>query len=102
MEQVNSNCKLRLLIGEAKFLKDADTFGKQDPFMQFKYDGKEIRTTVKDDAGKHAIFNEEFILENMEKAVKGNQSLVLESFDKDPTGVDWLGEIKPIAFAELI
>ena len=38
----------------------------------------------------------------MEKACKNNQSLIIEAYDKDPTGVDWLGEIKPIAFAELV
>jgi len=31
----NSNCKVKLIILDAKFLKDMDAFGKQDPFIQF-------------------------------------------------------------------
>ena len=54
---------------EATFLKDDDTFGKQDPYIKFKYDHEEKKTKVKDDAGKHAVFNEVFTLENIGKQV---------------------------------
>ena len=67
MKPANSNCQLIVKIVEAKFLKDADIFGKQDPFMKVFHDGREFRTTTKDDAGKHAIWNESFTLEDIEK-----------------------------------
>ena len=36
-EKLNSKSLLRVIIKEAKFEKDADTFGKQDPFIQFAF-----------------------------------------------------------------
>ena len=51
---------LQVIIKEATFKKDADTFGKQDPFIKFKYQGVEASTEVMDNAGKHAKFNELF------------------------------------------
>lgn len=68
MKPVNSNCYLVLTIIEATYLKDADMFGKQDPLIKFKHHGREFKTTVKDDAGKHAVWNEKFNLEDMHKA----------------------------------
>ena len=99
-KQVNSNCKLELIIKEAKFLKDADMFGKQDPFIQFTYDNKVYKTKTQDDAGKHAKFNETFILEDLAKQI--NNSLKLDTYDEDPTGVDYLSSITPIKFADLV
>jgi Ca2+-dependent lipid-binding protein len=53
---------LNLVIVEAKFLKDADLIGKQDPYIKFKYNGKDVQTDVKDGAGKEAVWNEKFCL----------------------------------------
>jgi len=36
---LNRNCILRVEVLNAKFFKDSDIMGKQDPFAQFKYDG---------------------------------------------------------------
>ena len=97
---VNSNCKLELIIKEATFLKDADMFGKQDPFIQFTYDNKVYKTKTQDDAGKHANFNETFMLKDLAKQI--NNALKLDTYDEDPTGVDYLSSIKPIKFADLV
>jgi Ca2+-dependent lipid-binding protein len=51
---------MRIIIKSATFLKDADTFGKQDPYIKFKYEDKELKTDVKDDAGLAAEWNETF------------------------------------------
>ena len=40
--KLNPNCRLILNIVKASFLKDADTFGKQDPFIEFAYNGKNV------------------------------------------------------------
>ena len=98
----NSNCRMKLKIVEAKFLKDADFLGKQDPFVQFVYDDREYKTATKDDAGKHAVFNEEFMLEDIGKQIKLGGSLTLNAYDEDAASSDWLGASKPQTFADLI
>ena len=69
--------------------------------MAFKYRGMELKTTVKDDAGKYAKWNEKFELKCVEKAVLKGDSFILAAYDKDPVGADWLGEIKPIPLQTL-
>lgn len=60
-ELLDKKSLLRVIIHEANFLKDdADFIGKQDPFIRFAYDGKSYETDVKDNAGKHAKFDETF------------------------------------------
>lgn len=59
--------------------------------VKFKHQGREFKTTVKDDAGKHAIWNEKFELEDMKKSQ--NQSFTLLSYDEDTGGIlEFLGE----------
>jgi len=64
--KLNPNCQLRLTIKKAEFLKDADVVGKQDPYIKFKYHGREVQTEVKDGAGKKAEWNEKFLLTNVQ------------------------------------
>lgn len=59
-ELLDKRSLLRVVIKSATFLKDMDTFGKQDPYISFKYDGKDLKTDVKDDAGLNAEWNETF------------------------------------------
>ena len=48
---------------ECKDLKSADTFGKNDVYVELKMkDYKSLYTTVKDDAGSSAVINETFEL----------------------------------------
>ena len=56
---------MKIIIKEASFLKDADTFGKQDPYIKFKYENKAYQTDVKDDAGKQARWDETFQFPNI-------------------------------------
>lgn len=61
-KKLNSKCQLVLTILDGEWFSDADTFGQQDPYIQWTY-GKDImKTTVKDDAGKKAEWNETFTL----------------------------------------
>jgi len=41
---------------EANFVKDMDAFGKQDPYIQFRYDDRDLKTRVHEDAGLKASF----------------------------------------------
>ena len=81
MKQINTNCKIELKLKEARFLKDADFFGKQDPFLQFNYGGRIYKTKVHDNAGKHAIFNETIVLEDVSKYLQ--KDLLIEAYDED-------------------
>lgn len=100
-QPLNRRCKLVVTIVDASFLKDADFIGKQDPFVAFKYRGMEIKTTVKDNAGKYAQWNEKFDLNYIEKAIFKGEDLILSAYDKDPVGADWLGAIKPMSLKSL-
>jgi Ca2+-dependent lipid-binding protein len=51
---------MRIVIKSATFLKDSDLIGKQDPYIKFKYEGKDLKTDVKDDAGLNASWDEVF------------------------------------------
>lgn len=62
LKPLNKKCFIELNIMEATFLEDSDFFGKQDPFIKFKYRDQFYQTTVKDDAGKHAVWKEKFKL----------------------------------------
>lgn len=62
---LNRNCILRIIVHNAKFFKDNDTFGKQDPFAQFMYDNAYVKTSVVDDGGLEASWEESFDLANV-------------------------------------
>jgi hypothetical protein len=59
---LNKKSRLVLKIVDATFLEDADLFGKQDPFIKWKYGRSFFQTTVKHDAGKYAKWDEVFYL----------------------------------------
>ena len=80
-------------------MKNADTFGDQDPYVRFKYGKGYIETTVKYKAGKYAKWNEKFTLSSIEKW--HDSDFVLEAMEKDLASSDFLGSIKPIKFREL-
>ena len=66
---------LRLVIKGAVFNKDSDMFGKQDPYIKFKYNEKDLQTEVKDGAGKKAKWDETFMLPNILANVKNNHTI---------------------------
>jgi len=91
---------LKIIIKEATFLKDSDMFGKQDPYIKFKYNNLELQTTVKDEAGKKAKWDETFMLPNVYTNVKNRQTLQFEAFDKDIASSDFLGTTRQIGLEE--
>ena len=86
----------------AKFLKDADVWGKQDPFVQFRYNGKMLKTSVKAGAGKEATWNEEFTLDNIGREIAAGGKLRLEALDDDTMSDDWIGATMPLAYSEMV
>jgi len=82
-------------------LKNADTFGDQDPYVRFKYGKGYIETTVKYKAGKYAKWNEKFELNNVKRWIENADKFELEAMEKDIGSSDFLGSIKPIELKEL-
>ena len=86
--------KLKLVIKSAKFNVDLDGGffdGKQDPRIEFQFAGKDLQTTTKDDAGKEATWNEEFMLEDVAMEIKGKGMLKFNAYDVDTVMNDWIG-----------
>lgn len=98
---LNRNCFLKLKIVDVTTFKDADTFGKQDPFIRFKYDDEWCQTKVADNAGKHATFNEEFELPNVMQEIRQEELLILEALDEDTVSNDLLGQTNPLSYSAL-
>ena len=44
---------LRLVVVEARLMRDTETFGKMDPFIQIKHQGKTYATPVHQEGGKN-------------------------------------------------
>ena len=99
---LNPNCRLVLIVQKASFLKDADLIGKQDPYIQFAYNGKKVQTEVKDGAGLNAEWNEKFRLTQVHEQVLSGKRLVLEAYDKDVLSSDFLGATKGLSFVTLV
>ena len=84
-------------------MKDADFFGKQDPFIKFTHFGREHRTKTIDEGGKHAIFNEDFILSNIPDVLNSQEALIFNSFDEDGPGTfDFIGGTQGIKYQDLV
>ena len=100
--KLNPFCLLEIIIVKATFHKDADIIGKQDPYIQFMYNGQKVRTDTKDDAGKQAEWNERFCLTQVDQQVVSGKRFVLEAFDHDVDSDDSLGKSKGISFVSLV
>ena len=61
-----------------------------------------MKTTTKDEAGKEATWNEEFILENIEKSINAKETLVLEALDANAFIDNVIGTSKPIDYNTLM
>jgi len=93
---------LEIKIKEANFFKDQDTFGKQDPYIQFQYEDMALKTEVQDDAGLNAKFEDEFQLENIEIEIKKGGELKMEAYDKDLASSDLLGVANTLSYVSLV
>ena len=98
----SSNATLRLTIERATFKQDADVWGKQDPFIRFTYQGQTHRTSTAQDAGKAAVWNREFTLQNVAREVAAGGALTLQALDDDTLSDDWLGATAPLPYRELV
>lgn len=98
---LNRNCLLNLKIINVSTFKDHDTFGKQDPYVKFKYDNEFQQTRVAEDAGTEATFNENFELRRIMDPINGGDVLTLEAYDKDVLTSDLMGQANPISFSKV-
>ena len=51
--------------------------------MKFEYGRGSFETTVKDDAGKYAVWNEQFVLHGINHEVEANKGFKLEAYEKE-------------------
>ena len=93
---------LEMVIVHASFLKDNDIIGKQDPYIQFTYNGKKVRTDTKDDAGLEADWNEKFCLTQVMPQVVSGKRFQLEAYDADVGGDDFLGKTRKLSYVTLV
>ena len=68
--------------------------------MKFEYGRGSFETTVKDDAGKYAVWNEQFVLHGINHEVEANKGFKLEAYEKDIASSDFLGRIKEISWKD--
>lgn len=68
--------------------------------MQFTYGGRIFKTEVHDDAGKHAIFNETMILEDVSLFL--DKMLAIEAYDEDTISNKYLGITNGLKFDTLV
>ena len=61
-----------------------------------------MKTSVQDDAGKSAQWNESFTLPNIAKEIACGGSLILEALDQDTMSNDWIGATQPQPYSELV
>lgn len=55
--------KLKLQVLEAQLTRDTEFFGKMDPYCRITYREQVMKTAVRNDAGKHPVWNEGFEIE---------------------------------------
>jgi Ca2+-dependent lipid-binding protein len=89
--KLNRNCKLKVIVERAEFKKDADTFGKQDPFVVIECSSYKYQTKVIDEGGKKPVWNEEFMLREIINEVEKGSFLCIQTFDYDGLTSDFLG-----------
>ena len=93
---------LNLTILSAQFYQDADFWGKQDPFIRFRYNGQIYKTSTRAGAGKNATWNENFTLENVDREISSGGTFRLEALDDDTVSDDWLGATRPMSYNDLM
>lgn len=82
--------KLELKIIEAKLTHDTDIITRMDPYVVIKYNSKEVKTAVKDGAGKHPVWNETFHFD----VHSLDDHIQLKVMDKDTfTADDMIGSV---------
>ena len=91
---------MELTIVSAKFLIDLEFFGHQDPYIEFKYGGEEFTTTVKEEAGKYAEFNEDFRLHKVKEFVW--DKLTFMAKDADVKGFKLIGTSEPLHMYDVL
>ncbi|CAG8448632.1 6453_t:CDS:2 [Funneliformis mosseae] len=81
---------LKVIVAEARNLKDEDLVGKSDPYVKLILDENNIQTTQTKKNNLNPVYNEQFSFN-----VDGQKKLEIKVYDKDTVGDDDLiGEEK--------
>jgi hypothetical protein len=76
----------------AHFNKDHDLIGKQDPFFVFSLEKTQVRTEIAKNAGQDPKWLEATTLYATSQQIAQDQVILIEAFDEDVGGSDYLGE----------
>ena len=68
-------------------IRDTEAVGKMDPFVELRLEEDIYKTSIKDEAGKTPVWNEEFFF-NLKRP---SSKLVIVVKDKDVTTDDLIG-----------
>ncbi|CAI2164979.1 18568_t:CDS:2 [Funneliformis geosporum] len=74
---------LKIVVAEARKLKDEDLIGKSDPYIKLILDKNNIQTTQTKKNDLNPVYNEQFIFN-----VDGQKKLEIQVWDKDTFGKD--------------
>ena len=84
---------LRFTIANASFKEDHDGLFKQDPYIEVHYlDQNYFTTSVKENAGKFATWNEKFDLDLAHVKRHPHETIQFMAYDLDLIGSDFLGQ----------
>lgn len=100
MEKLDDKTMCKIIIDDATFLKDGDTFGKQDPYVKFNFGNLTLQTDVIDNGGLYAKFDAVFLVPDI--ITLKEQSIVFQTYDKDAFSSDLLGETDPVDIIDIL
>lgn len=91
-EVAQFSCALKITIKRAKFKRDIEFLGKQDPFVRLVYGEQTLRTKTIDDGGKEPVWDEMLELADIKKHL--NDEMIIETLDEDMNDPRPLGRTK--------
>ncbi|XP_021910492.1 elicitor-responsive protein 1 [Carica papaya] len=74
---------MEVFLIKAKGLKDADFFGRMDPYVVIQYKGQVRKSSVARSEGKNPVWNEKFKLRAEYPGSGDDYNLILKIFDRD-------------------
>ena len=101
-KKLNRNCKLKVTVESASFLKDADFIGKQDPFVVIECATYKYQTRIIDEGGKNVTWDEEFTMREVQTEADAGNTFCIQTFDSDGLTSDFLGWNKDLLYSDLI
>ncbi|KAL5710787.1 hypothetical protein ACHQM5_021309 [Ranunculus cassubicifolius] len=85
---------LKIVLVDARGLKDTDLIGKMDPYVMIRYKDQKLKSKVAKGQGSNPEWNDEFSVWVQYPGEGDDYSLVLKIMDEDIFTDDLIGEVK--------